>query len=316
MTAGNSDDDQLRERTFRKLSILDYTLDEAELTTQCPLDNGRHAVQPRYLLGRLDSLPGELLDEVLVSLDLQTLTSFRLVNHRAMSLVDSLHEYAAVLRHCPDVIRAVVSIHADSFSCQTLYDTLSTSRCSTCERFGAHLYLVTCRRVCYFCFTQRLDYFPVSAAQAAQYTGLERGELETLPRVLSLLGRYTGERKFLRSRVLLFDRRAMLGRVSDAAAQALEEATRQRDLKTGEPRRHVAIISAPYLVSSGQAADWGFYCAVCRDMKEPATHFRNKLTRDDMLDHIRWHKARGMASGEHSMDGFSPGSNLMSRNDR
>ena len=139
MTAEDSNDGQLRGWAYRKLSILDYTLDEAELTTQCPLDNGRHSVQPRDLVGQLDSLPGELLDEILVSLDIQTLTTFRLVNHRAMSLVDSLHQYAAILNHCPDVIRAIISIHAESFSCQILYETLSTSRCHTCERFGAPL---------------------------------------------------------------------------------------------------------------------------------------------------------------------------------
>lgn len=295
MTAGDSDDDQLRELTYRKLSVLDYTLDEAELTTQCPLDNGRHTVQPRHLVGQLDSLPGELLDEILVSLDLQTLTTFRLVNNRAMSLVDSLHQYVTVLKHCPDVIRAVISIHAESFSCQTLYDTLSTSRCHTCKSFGAYLYLITCRRVCYFCFTKHLDYFPVSAAQVNQYTSPERGQLETLPRVLSLMGRYTGERKFLRSRIQLYDRNAVLSRASEAEAQALDEATRQRDLMAKESRRHVAIISAPWIISSRRAADWGFYCAVCRDSKEPATHFKEKLTRDDMLHHIRWHSTRDIA---------------------
>lgn len=260
-----------------------------------PLDNGRHPVQPRHLVGRLDSFPGELLDEVLISLDLQTLTTFRLVNHRAMSLVDSLHQYAAVLKHCPDVIRAVISIHADSFSCKTLYRTLSISKCTTCERFGAYLYLVTCKRVCYFCFTQHMDYFPVSAAQASQYTGRSHAELEALPRVLSLMGRYTGERKFLQSRTLLFDRKVMLDRALDAEARALDEATRQRDLKAKEPRRHVGVISAPCLVESGQVADWGFYCAVCRGSKEPAMHFKEKLTRDDMLSHIRWHRVRGIA---------------------
>ena len=94
---------------------------------------------------------------------------------------------------------------------------------------------------------------------------------------------------------MLYDRNAVLGRMSKAEARALDEETRQRDLMAREPRRHMAIISAPWIVSSGQAADWGFYCAICRDSKEPATHFKEKLTREDMLSHIRWHRMRGTA---------------------
>lgn len=255
-------------------------------------DTPSNRVFPR---ASLTHSPPELLTEVLVSLDLRTLTSFRRVNHRAMSLVDSLHQYATVLRHCPDVIRAIISVRAGSFSCRTLYEALSADRCHTCKRFGAYLYLITCKRACYFCFTQHLDYFPVSATQAAQSTGLSRGELKGLPHILSLSGRYTAKGKLLKQRTLLFDRKAVICRASETSAQAFDEATRRRDLTTREPRRYASIISAPYLLSSGRSADWGFYCSACRDDKNPATHFRNKLTKDDMLKHIRWHKMRGMA---------------------
>lgn len=84
-----------------------------------------------------------------------------------MELVDSVPQYAAIIKHCPDIIRAILSIQADAFDCHTLYTALSTTQCSTCERFGDHLYLIDCRRVCYFCFTRRLEYFPLTIGLAS-----------------------------------------------------------------------------------------------------------------------------------------------------
>jgi hypothetical protein len=45
-----------------------------------------------------------------------------------MDLVDSIHHYAAIIKHCPDIIRAIVSIQADTFDYNALYATLSTDR--------------------------------------------------------------------------------------------------------------------------------------------------------------------------------------------
>ena len=96
---------------------------------------------------QLDSLPLELFIEVLLQLDIPSLTRFRGINRRTMELVNSVHQYTAIIEHCPNIIRAIVSIQADAFDCRTLYRTLCTSRCSTCNRFGDHLYLIDCRRV-------------------------------------------------------------------------------------------------------------------------------------------------------------------------
>lgn len=172
--------DQLEEYGYRKSRIVDHTLDDARL------DNGRHHDQPKHPAGRLDLLPAELIAEVLLVLDLPSLTAFRRVNRRAMSLVDSLHQYLMVFNHCPDILRAIVSIDAKHFDYATLFKTLSTTKCATCDRFGSYLYLITCKRACYFCFTTDLSYFPVSATLVTKHTGLARRELKCLPHVLSL----------------------------------------------------------------------------------------------------------------------------------
>ncbi|KAK8920131.1 hypothetical protein VCV18_008966 [Metarhizium anisopliae] len=74
--------DQLHKYGYRKSRIIDHTLDDARLETRCPLDNGRHHGQPKYPAGRLDLLPTELIANVLLALDLPSLTAVRRVNRR------------------------------------------------------------------------------------------------------------------------------------------------------------------------------------------------------------------------------------------
>ncbi|KAI0116280.1 hypothetical protein GGR51DRAFT_312716 [Nemania sp. FL0031] len=132
----------------QKLGIVDFTLDDADLETRCPLDNGlQDSPQPQQSAGQLDMLPLEIITSILLTLDLPTLTTFRLTNRRAMALVSSIYQYGMVLKHCPDILRAIISINANSFDCMTLYQVLSNRKCETCHRFGSYLYLVTCKRV-------------------------------------------------------------------------------------------------------------------------------------------------------------------------
>ncbi|KAI1188651.1 hypothetical protein F5B17DRAFT_394761 [Nemania serpens] len=279
---------QLEAYAYRKSRIVDYTLDDADLETRCPLDNGRHLLPPpQESLGQLDMLPLELLICVFVTLDLPLLTVFRRVNRRAMGLVDSLHQYQMVLKHCPNVLCAILSINARHFDCRTLYKTLSTSKCEGCDRVGSYLYLITGKRVCYDCFEFNPDYLPVSATRAVKYLGLPRKEIKHLPHILSLPGRYCPSHKLSRTRITLFDRQAVLKSTSKNSTKAIDKSIRQEDLTTSEPRRHMSIVSAPFFGSSGLSADWGFYCAGCRESKEVEKNFRNKYIASGIVDHIR-----------------------------
>ncbi|KAI1154022.1 hypothetical protein F4825DRAFT_473320 [Nemania diffusa] len=106
------------------------------------------------------------------------------------------------------------------------------------ERFGDHLYLIDCRRVCYFCFTRRLEYFPLIIDPALSFftsNGTKRRRAITRrqklraanpPTVLSLPGWY------LNSSILKVDK------------------------TTREPKRFMAIITAPYLLGSSVQAGW------------------------------------------------------------
>ncbi|GAB0132884.1 hypothetical protein EsDP_00001305 [Epichloe bromicola] len=277
---------QLQEYGYRKSTIIDHTLDDARLETRCPLDNGRHHGQPKHQVGRLDLLPAELIAEVLLALDIPSLTTFRRINRRAMSLVDSLRQYFVIFQHCPNILRAIVSIDAKHFDCATLFKTLLTTNCATCDRFGCYLYLITCKRVCYFCFTTNILYFPVSPKLATKHTGLSRRELKPLPHICSLPGRFTERNKLALGRIMLLDRQFLRNKASQTSTRKFDDSIWQLDLTTREPRRYMSIITAPYFTSSGRSADWGFYCIKCIESKETAMHFRNKYTEDGFADHM------------------------------
>ncbi|KAF7560130.1 hypothetical protein G7046_g4020 [Stylonectria norvegica] len=287
--------------TYTKQPIRDNTLDNAQLSTRCPLDNGLHtdASSPaRYSVGRLDQLPAELLVLVLLYTDVPSLTRFRRVNRRAMELVDSVPEYAAIIKHCPDIIRAILSIHADAFNCHVLYATLNTTRCSTCQHFGDHLYLIDCRRVCYYCFTQRLDYFPLTIGRASRFFARKGTELRNAmttrqrliaanpPSVLSLPGRYctawvSEGGNLARKRFQLFDRRAV---IQDPAASGFPKL----DKTTREPLRFMTIITAPYLFDFGMRVDWGYFCLGCKEesSRQEDMDFRIKYTKEEVVEHF------------------------------
>ncbi|TDL27795.1 hypothetical protein BD410DRAFT_781689 [Rickenella mellea] len=285
---------------YRTQNICDNTLDNAQLETRCPLDNGRHDCTPIstcFASNQLDRLPLELLIQVLLQLDIPSLTRFRGLNRRTMELVNSVQQYNAIIEHCPNIIRAIVSIQADAFDCGTLYRTLCTSRCSTCNRFGDHLYLIDCRRVCYFCFTRRAEYFPLTSREASRFftpnakpqsnakSWRKLLELAKPPSILSLPGRYCGAGttrggKLQPRRLRLYDRRAVVQGLTGCGLP-------QSDKTTREPKRFMVIISAPVLLNAGRQADRGYFCLGCWDETEEKTkHFRIKYTTQGILEHI------------------------------
>ncbi|KAK1764744.1 hypothetical protein QBC33DRAFT_580023 [Phialemonium atrogriseum] len=177
--------------TYRKPRIVGYPLDDANLETRCPLNNKRHYTnntQLQHSVGKLDVLPLEIIPHILIVPDLPTLTTFRRVNHRAMSLVDSLHQYGMVFKHWPNVLRSIINIRADYFDCKTLYQTLSSSKCKTRDRFGGYLYLVTCKHL---------------GIWLPSHVGCSRRELKHPPYIVSLPGR-----------IMLFDRQVTAQRES------------------------------------------------------------------------------------------------------
>ncbi|PHH63083.1 hypothetical protein CDD81_6328 [Ophiocordyceps australis] len=272
-------------RGVAKTRMSDWCLDNVPLKARCPLDNRKRVNQSaaRLPVGQLDTLPAELISKVLLQLDVVSLTNLRRVNRRAMDMVDSIPQYAKMLNHCPDIIRAATSMQANAYDCCTLFNTLSTTDCSTCGNFGAYLYLIDCRRVCSLCAVTRAEFLPipwkVARAICAPKTANARRALTNqqlrrrVPSILSLPGRYfvdVQEDKAVMSknRLRLFDEKSLSRVVPMYSHNALR---RFYSECWSSGLRNVALISAPHLFDNGVQADWGLCCLGCYQVN-PRAH--------------------------------------------
>ncbi|KAK3693914.1 hypothetical protein B0T22DRAFT_55749 [Podospora appendiculata] len=251
----------------------DHPLDPADFERCCPLDNGRHQYdyqpgQTAHSAGQLDRLPLELAQTILLQLDIPTLTRFRRVNRWAACLVDSLHPYSQVLKHCPGVLRAIIGLKASYFSLAMLYQTLSsTAQCASCDCTGGYLYLITCRRVCHHCFTTRPEYLPVALSLVTYHTELTPHETASLPSIITL-PRPQIMRRTIPHGTIFIDRQALLDRVGerDITAWPLWIG---RSLAKRATLRYSVVMAVPYIHPSGQAADWDADCERCVDRRNP-----------------------------------------------
>ncbi|KAL3418203.1 F-box domain-containing protein [Phlyctema vagabunda] len=144
---------------------------QAEQLLACPLDNGRH--KPRNLeessIGIFGSLPPELFNAVLANVDIASLTTMRTTSWAIRATIDDMASYKAIFKHAPHTLRAVLSLKiGSSITCQQLFDQLCRQKCTTCNNFGAFLYLLTCERVCFFCFT---------SSESRYWLSWEQGEI-------------------------------------------------------------------------------------------------------------------------------------------
>ncbi|KAF2237039.1 hypothetical protein EV356DRAFT_442661 [Viridothelium virens] len=258
----------------------DHTLGDNDLIRTCPLDNGRHVVNPVRDLGRLSILPLEILTDIILCLDILSLTVFRRVNNRGMQVVDSIPQYQIIFRYCPDILRGIISTGATYFDLRTLFKSLCDSRCRTCGDFGGYLYLITCLRVCHTCFTENKLFLPVKGIQASIITTRSRKELKKQPHIQGVRGRYADNGQLCRDRLTLWDREAV------QAVQTTTSVREKSDRFCNDPRRFMAIVTAPYLELPCTVARWGLYCFGCSESTERETYFRKQYTKQDFVAHI------------------------------
>lgn len=283
----------------------DGTLGDKDLEKNCPLDNGKHDLNPQHGLGLLDDLPLELVREVLLQSDLRSLTDFRRVSQRGMQVVDSILEYRKIIKHSPDSIRGILSVGLGShITTLTLLNTLHESRCECCGDFAGYIYFLTCKRVCYICIEENPEYHPLLIPEAKRKFGLSAKHVASLPTIRSIPGTYSPLEKSRKTRLTLLDVSAArnLALKHHGSAEAVEEYVRdveQRKIEAskrrragssltaiplntaqdtgrtlvmtfregplGDPKRFMAVVRAPYVDRSTGVANGGFYCRGCQE---------------------------------------------------
>ncbi|KAK0236933.1 hypothetical protein EDD85DRAFT_835488 [Armillaria nabsnona] len=145
------------------------------------------AKNPVATLGRLATLPNELLDDIISKhCDIQTtVASFSLVNRGARKAVDASLTFQRVSRYAPGAFVATLRTQVASFfTLADLYDALCSDSCSLCGSFGQLLWLLGCRRCCMPCLRSP-ELCPINEYAATKLFGLSTAALVNLPSVCS-----------------------------------------------------------------------------------------------------------------------------------
>ncbi|KAL1392004.1 hypothetical protein HDK64DRAFT_262983 [Phyllosticta capitalensis] len=171
--------------------IKDETLDQVEAVRTCPLEFGHTVQVPRQNLGAFLRLRLEPLQPILSQIDLHTLRIFRRLNRQALRVVDSIPESKILATYAPNALRGIQSIGADRWNtCTSLYKAFCTAECELCGDFGGYLYVRTCKRVCFLCFTQDFTLHPLTCDLACKMFRTSYQVVKTLPHVGSVPGVY------------------------------------------------------------------------------------------------------------------------------
>lgn len=231
----------------------------------------RDRIEPKSGLGTFDPLPLEIVLDIVLKLDFSSTLNLRHVNRRFMLILDSILH--------PNIARSILAVEYEEYiTPKILYKALATTNCRSCGQPGEYLYLLSCHRVCFDCFTQKEEYIPLNHCNAQRKFDIDQTDVETLPCLRSLPGTYTPDSKTRHHRTLLVDYEkarqagirahgsevAMVEKVKSNLEHAMElwtalsrrgqqlHVARPRteeplDALAGNPLRFMAIVKAPLM---------------------------------------------------------------------
>lgn len=216
-------------------------------------------------LGILDRLPPELLHDIVLRLDMQTVFKVRQTNLRAREVVVSLMQYQMVVSHglilfCA-LLRTPLAMH---ISLCDFYDALSTENCAICGRFAGFVFLLTWTRCCFQCLLSAPETRVQSLVSAQKEFQLKRAESSRLAMLRTLPGRYSMGDHMRISRIRIVSthqaRKSVAGRARHPSPSAPAE------VETGPNHifRFMASCALPYYDSRTRRVERGMSCSGCQ----------------------------------------------------
>ncbi|KPM35696.1 hypothetical protein AK830_g10886 [Neonectria ditissima] len=142
-------------------------------------------------IGKLDTLPTELLLFTLNLLDFQSWSRFSQVSLRGKETIESLPPYTDVMKYAPETLTALGKTRLlQHHSALLLQQTLRSDKCASCLDLGFFLFLVTCERVCYGCLMRNQALWVTTPNTIKKCFHLTDEHLKRLPVMYSIPGVY------------------------------------------------------------------------------------------------------------------------------
>ncbi|KYK56494.1 Cyclin-like F-box [Drechmeria coniospora] len=250
-------------------------------------------------LGSLNRLPLELLHDVLLRLDTQSLFNFRQTNLRSRQVLHSMKQYRIVISHGLNLLCALLRTRlAVTVSLFDFYYALCTKLCTTCGEFGGFMSLLAWNRCCFVCLQNAPECQVKTLASVRKQFNMTKAEAVRLESFKTLPGIYSMEESAYRSRVTVVS--AHQAAIS-SRQQRLHASAQVPPANGGRNQKlnFMASCALPYYDGRTGKVEHGISCAGCQlAFEKGITHSRGErwavmardkvYARDDYLGHFRW----------------------------
>lgn len=107
---------------------------------------------PTAQFGRLSRLPLEIVQNIVLELDMESVLAFRQTSVSAAQAVSSVREYRLVVAYALDALCAMLRTHvANRITLRQFYRLLCERTCTFCTLYANFIYLPTTSRCCFNC---------------------------------------------------------------------------------------------------------------------------------------------------------------------
>ncbi|KFY50685.1 hypothetical protein V496_09248 [Pseudogymnoascus sp. VKM F-4515 (FW-2607)] len=210
--------------------------------------------------GIFDQLPQELLNDIFLSLDINSLIKCRQVSLPLRQAIDSLPEYQAVSTHGINALCALLRTRlAYNVSLSEFYEALCTWKCSVCYQFAGFISLPAWRRCCFNCLDQgSAELQMLDVNRVYNSFNIREAETRKLTSFVTLPGTYTTTHSVENEGLTI----ASTGQISRTYH---ERYALQRTGRLGFPDdrtlAYMATCALPYYDRQNGTADYGMSCA-------------------------------------------------------
>jgi hypothetical protein len=191
-----------------------------------------------------------------------------------LSFVDALPNYKLIAKHAPNTIRGVLAIGAGRrTTCEDMCEALYREECEVLgyDLFAGYLYLPTCTKVCFECFTDFAPYQLLGYLQVQRQFVLNKETVDGLPHTKYIPGTYSVERVWQDKCIRIdfttacnakivqhgsFD--SMLDAKRESGTDIYDSSGLPLDWKSNSDC-FAAILQVPWVNKALQEIDWGFF---------------------------------------------------------